>query len=75
MKVVSSMAGAKTVEPDGSSQGADRSFGDEANPEVEAETVSIDFPAWMVDRLCSQAKRTGVAVQDLIELWIAEKVS
>lgn len=36
--------------------------------------VNVDFPAWVVDGLDSQARHLGVTRQSLIKLWIAERL-
>ncbi|KAB0679770.1 type II toxin-antitoxin system BrnA family antitoxin [Aureimonas leprariae] len=44
-------------------------------PNLEPRRMEIDFPSWMVDGLDRQAETLGVKPQDLIKLWIAEKLS
>ena len=36
--------------------------------------VNVDFPAWVVTGLDSQARHLGVTRQALIKLWIAERL-
>ncbi len=36
--------------------------------------VNVDFPAWVVESLDSQARHLGVTRQALIRLWIAERL-
>lgn len=36
--------------------------------------VNVDFPAWMVQRLDSHAKRRGVTRQALIKMWLADRL-
>ena len=36
--------------------------------------VNVDFPAWVVESLDSQAHQLGVTRQALIKLWIAERL-
>ncbi len=40
----------------------------------EIRRVTIDFPSWVVEGLDKQAKRLGITRQDLVKLWIAEKL-
>lgn len=44
-------------------------------PNLEPRRIEVDFPSWMVDGLDRQARTLGVKPQDLIKLWIAEKLS
>ena len=43
-------------------------------PNTQAKRVNVDFPAWVVEGLDSEAKRLGVTRQSLIRLWIAERL-
>jgi hypothetical protein len=43
-------------------------------PGREPQRVNVDFPGWMVDALDKEAARIGVTRQDLIKLWVAEKL-
>ena len=43
-------------------------------PGLENRRVNVDFPAWMVDRLDTEAKRLGVPRQSVIKVWIAERL-
>lgn len=43
-------------------------------PNLEARRVNVDFPAWMVERLDSEAGRLGVTRQSVIKMWIAERL-
>lgn len=36
--------------------------------------VNVDFPAWMVEDLDTEAKRLGVTRQSIIKVWIAERL-
>ena len=36
--------------------------------------ISVDFPAWMVDRLDKEARHLGVTRQSVIKMWIAERL-
>ncbi|MEJ7848205.1 MAG: hypothetical protein WKF92_08975 [Pyrinomonadaceae bacterium] len=38
------------------------------------QTVSIDLPQWVINRLDDEAKRIGVSRQALVKMWIVEKV-
>jgi hypothetical protein len=37
-------------------------------------SMTVDFPAWLVSRLDTEAKRLGISRQSLIKVWIAEKL-
>jgi hypothetical protein len=43
-------------------------------PGLKAQRVNVDFPAWMVRDLDSEADRLGVTRQSLIKLWLAERL-
>ena len=43
-------------------------------PGREQQQISIDFPNWMIEALDRKAKRLGVARQDMIKVWIAERL-
>ena len=43
-------------------------------PNLEAKRVNVDFPAWMVQSLDSEARKLGVTRQSLIKLWLADKL-
>ncbi|MBN1941955.1 MAG: hypothetical protein JW849_01560 [Phycisphaerae bacterium] len=36
--------------------------------------VNVDFPAWMVDELDSEARRLGISRQAVIKVCVAEKL-
>ena len=36
--------------------------------------VNVDFPAWMVTSLDTEARRVGVTRQSLIKMWLAERL-
>ena len=36
--------------------------------------VRIDFPLWMVGRIDSYAARCGVTRQDVIKMWLADRL-
>jgi len=36
--------------------------------------VSVDLPAWMVEALDREAREQGVTQEDLIRLWIRERL-
>ncbi|MFZ5709749.1 MAG: type II toxin-antitoxin system BrnA family antitoxin [Pseudomonadota bacterium] len=38
------------------------------------QTVGLDLPAWMVERLESEAVRMGVSTESLIKVWLAERL-
>lgn len=43
-------------------------------PELEQHEVNISFPQWMIEALDRKAKRSGVARQDIIKVWLAERL-
>jgi len=43
-------------------------------PGEEHRRVNVDFPAWMIAELDSEATRLGITRQSLIKVWIAEKL-
>ena len=43
-------------------------------PGLENRRVNVDFPAWMVDALDTEARRLGVPRQSVIKVWIAERL-
>lgn len=43
-------------------------------PNLEAKRVNVDFPAWMVQSLDSEARKLGVTRQSLIKMWLADKL-
>ncbi len=38
------------------------------------ELVSIDFPTWVIEKLDEKAHFMGVSSQDLIKLWVVERL-
>lgn len=43
-------------------------------PGQEAKRVNVDFPAWVVNGLDTEARRLGVSREALIKIWIAERL-
>lgn len=43
-------------------------------PTQEQRRVNVDFPAWMIESLDSEASRLGVTRQSIIKVWIAERL-
>ena len=43
-------------------------------PGQEAKRVNVDFPAWVVNGLDTEACRLGVSRQALIKIWITERL-
>jgi len=43
-------------------------------PNQEQKRVNVDFPAWMVNQLDSEARRVGVTRQSIIKVWLAERL-
>jgi len=44
------------------------------HPNQEPRRVNVDFPAWMVRALDSEAKRLGVTRQSIIKTWIGDRI-
>jgi hypothetical protein len=40
----------------------------------EPRRLSVDAPAWMVERLDREASRLGITRQSLIKVWLAERL-
>jgi hypothetical protein len=43
-------------------------------PDTKTRRVNVDFPAWMIDSLDTEARRLGVTRQSIIKVWIAERL-
>ena len=43
-------------------------------PGREQQQISMDFPNWMVEALDREAKRLSVTRQDIIKVWLAERL-
>lgn len=43
-------------------------------PGHEPRPIQLDLPAWIIDSLDRQARRAGVTRQDLIKVWLAERL-
>ena len=43
-------------------------------PGHEQRRVNVDFPAWMIEALDSEARRPGVTRQAVIKFWIADRL-
>ena len=43
-------------------------------PGLEQRRVSVDFPAWMVQKLDNIARRLGITRQSVIKIFISEKL-
>ncbi len=43
-------------------------------PDLEAKSINLDFPAWMINALDKEAARLGVTRQTIVKIWIAEKL-
>lgn len=50
-------------------------FDNPRRPGLEQRRVNVDFPAWMVTSLDSEARRMGVTRQAIIKFWIAERLN
>jgi hypothetical protein len=38
------------------------------------ETINVDFPGWVIKKLNEKAHFAGVSSQDLIKLWVGERL-
>ena len=45
-----------------------------SRPGLEQRRITVDFPAWMVNRLDMVARRLGVTRQSVIKVFISEKL-
>ncbi len=43
-------------------------------PGWELHALQLDLPAWMIDALDRQARGAGATRQDLIKVWLAERL-
>ena len=43
-------------------------------PELEPQTISMEFPTWMVKALDREARRLGIAREAVIKTWIAQQL-
>ncbi len=43
-------------------------------PAEEQKRINMDVPVWMLDALDREAKRLGVTRQDIIKVWLAERL-
>ena len=43
-------------------------------PNLEHTQVRMDFPTWMVHSIDKEALRLGVSRQDIIKLWLADRL-
>lgn len=43
-------------------------------PHHRQKSVSVAFPAWMIDSLDREASRIGVTRQSIIKLWLSERL-
>ena len=43
-------------------------------PELDKKKININLPAWMVNKVDEQAKKTGTSRQAVLKIWIAEKL-
>lgn len=44
------------------------------NVALKTEAIDIDFPRWMTDELEQKAAKFGVTPQELVKIWIAERL-
>ncbi len=42
--------------------------------DIETDIVGIDFPRWMAEELEKKAAKFGVTPQELVKMWIAERL-
>jgi hypothetical protein len=43
-------------------------------PGLEAKSIKIDFPLWMLESLDKEAKKLGVTRQAVIKLWLSDRL-
>lgn len=43
-------------------------------PDEKTRRINVDFPAWMIESLDSEARRLGITRQSIIKVWIAERL-
>lgn len=43
-------------------------------PHIQLRQVNVAFPAWVVQALDREADRLGITRQDLVKMWIAERL-
>lgn len=43
-------------------------------PDMQIKRVSVDFPAWMVNKLDHEANLLGITRQSVIKFWISERL-
>jgi len=43
-------------------------------PGLEPQRLSVDAPAWMVEKLDREAQRLGITRQSLIKVWLADRL-
>ncbi len=44
-------------------------------PNLEGRQLQVELPAWVLDSLNAEARKTGVSTSSLIKMWLAERVS
>ena len=44
-------------------------------PNLEGRQLQVELPAWVLDSLNAEARKTGVSTQSIIKMWLAERVS
>jgi len=49
-------------------------LGKTKRPDLDKKKININLPAWMVNKVDEQAKKTGTSRQAILKLWIAEKL-
>lgn len=42
--------------------------------DLRPEVVNIDFPQWMATELEQKAAKFGITLQELVKVWIAERL-
>jgi hypothetical protein len=45
-----------------------------SRPDMQPRRVSVDFPAWMVNKLDKEASLLGITRQSVIKFWISERL-
>lgn len=44
-------------------------------PNLEARKLQVDLPAWILESLNIEARKTGVTTSSLVKMWLAERIS
>ena len=44
-------------------------------PNLEAKSININFPLWMIKTLEKEARHIGISREAIIKAWLAEKIN